>query len=45
MDIHSSTMGTENSIPATVTDVNHQERTVKLHMQGGETVALKVPEQ
>jgi len=39
------TMGAENAIPATVTDVNHQKHTVKLHMQGGETVELKVPEQ
>jgi len=38
-------MGAENAIPATVTDVNHQKHTVKLHMQGGETVELKVPEQ
>src|SRR5215471_18012820 len=38
-------MGTQNAIPATVTDVNHQKHTVKLHMQGGETVELKVPEQ
>src|SRR5438034_10012859 len=40
-----ATMGAENAIPATVTDVNHQKHTVKLHMQGGETVELKVPEQ
>jgi len=39
------TMGAQNAIPATVTDVNHQKHTVKLHMQGGETVELKVPEQ
>lgn len=39
------TMGAENAIHATVTDVNHQKHTVKLHMQGGETVELKVPEQ
>ena len=38
-------MGAQNAIPATVTDVNHQKHTVKLHMQSGETVALKVPEQ
>jgi hypothetical protein len=25
--------------------VNHQKHTVKLHMQGGETVELKVPDQ
>jgi hypothetical protein len=30
---------------ATVTDVDHQKHTVKLHMQSGETVELKVPEQ
>jgi hypothetical protein len=39
------TMSTENTIPATVADVNHQKHTVKLHMQSGETVELKVPEQ
>ena len=38
-------MGAQNAIPATVTDVNHQKHTVKLHMQSGETVELKVPEQ
>ena len=38
-------MGAENAIHATVTDVNHQKHTVKLHMQSGETVELKVPEQ
>ena len=39
------TMGIQNAIPATVADVNHQKNTVKLQMQGGETVELKVPEQ
>jgi hypothetical protein len=39
------TMGVQDAIPATVTEVNHQKHTVKLHMQGGETVELKVPEQ
>src|SRR5262245_43620424 len=39
------TMGAQNTIPATVTDVDHQKHTVKLHMQSGETVELKVPEQ
>ena len=39
------TMGAQNAIPATVADVNHQKHTVKLQMQGGETVELKVPEQ
>jgi hypothetical protein len=39
------TMGAQNAIPATVTEVNHQKHTVKLHMQSGETVELKVPEQ
>jgi len=38
-------MGIQNAIPATVADVNHQKNTVKLQMQGGETVELKVPEQ
>jgi len=39
------TMGAQSAIPATVAEVNHQKHTVKLHMQGGETVELKVPEQ
>jgi hypothetical protein len=39
------TMGAENAIHATVADVNHQKHTVKLHMQDGQTVELKVPEQ
>jgi len=39
------TMGAQHAIPATVTDVNHQKHTVKLHMQSGETVELKIPEQ
>ena len=39
------TMGAEHAIHATVTDVDHQKHTVKLHMQSGETVELKVPEQ
>jgi hypothetical protein len=38
-------MGAQNAIHATVTEVNHQKHTVKLHMQSGETVELKVPEQ
>jgi hypothetical protein len=39
------TMGTQDAIHATVDDVSHQKHTVKLRMQGGETVELKVPEQ
>jgi len=39
------TMGAQDAIPATVAEVNHQKHTVKLHMQSGETVELKVPEQ
>ena len=39
------TMGAQHAIYATVDDVNHQKHTVKLRMQGGETVELKVPEQ
>lgn len=45
---HSSSMGTmgaQDAIHATVDDVNHQKHTIKLRMQGGETVELKVPEQ
>ena len=45
---HSSSMGTmgaQDAIHATVADVDHQKHTVKLHMQSGETVELKVPEQ
>src|SRR5215475_5902103 len=39
------TTGAQDAIPATVAEVNHQKHTVKLQMQGGETVELKVPEQ
>lgn len=39
------TMGAQDAMPATVTDVNQQQKTVKLRMQSGETVELKVPEQ
>jgi hypothetical protein len=38
-------MGAENAIHATVADVDHQKHTVKLHMQSGEMVELKLPEQ
>jgi hypothetical protein len=44
----SSSMGTmsgRQAIHATVDDVNHQQQTVKLRMQDGKTVELKVPEQ
>jgi hypothetical protein len=39
------TMSTRDTIRATVADVNHQHNTIKLKMQGGETVEFKVPEQ
>src|SRR3989442_1683868 len=38
------TMSTRDTINATVADVNHQHKTVKLKMQGGETVEFKVHE-
>jgi len=38
-----STTG-QDILNATVADVNHQHQTVKLKMQGGETVEFKVPE-
>jgi hypothetical protein len=38
-------MGAQDAIYATVDDVNHQKHTVKLRMQSGETVELKVPKQ
>ena len=38
-------MGAQDTLNATVADVNHQHNTVKLKMQGGETVEFKVPEQ
>lgn len=38
------TMGAKDTIHATVADVNHQQNTLKLKMQGGETVEFKVPE-
>ena len=34
----------QDTVNATVADVNHQHNTVKLKMQGGETVEFKVPE-
>ena len=37
------TMGMD-TVNATVADVNHQQNTVKLRMQGGETVEFKVPQ-
>jgi TolA-binding protein len=37
--------GAQDAIHATVDDVNHQNHTVKLRMQDGKTVELKVPEQ
>lgn len=42
----SSQMGTMgmDTVNATVADVNHQQNTVKLRMQGGETVEFKVPQ-
>jgi hypothetical protein len=39
------TMSDRDAIHATVADVNHQHKTLKLKMQGGETVEFKVPEQ
>lgn len=39
------TMGMQDTINATVAEVNRQQKTVKLRMQGGETVEMKVPEQ
>ena len=38
------TMSTRDTLNATVADVNHQRNTLKLKMQGGETVEFKVPE-
>jgi hypothetical protein len=38
------TMDMQDAIPATVAAVDKQQKTVKLKMQGGETVELKVPE-
>jgi hypothetical protein len=38
-------MGAQDAVYATVDDVNHQKHTVKLRMQSGETVELKVPKQ
>jgi hypothetical protein len=39
------TMGAQNAIHATVDDVNHRQHIVKLRMQDGQTIELKVPEQ
>ena len=38
-------MDAYDAIPATVTEVDSQHKTVKLQMQSEETVELKVPEQ
>lgn len=39
------TRSTQDTIQATVADVNRQQHTLKLRMQSGETVEFKVPEQ
>lgn len=40
------TMGMQqHAIPATVSEVNQQQRTVKLRMQNGETAQFQVPQQ
>jgi hypothetical protein len=44
MSGHSGMSGMMHAIPATVTDVDQKDRTVKLRMQDGETVELKVPQ-
>jgi hypothetical protein len=38
------TMAAQDTLQATVADVNHQHNTLKLKMQGGETVEFKLPE-
>lgn len=38
------TMGAQDTIHATVADVNHRDNTLKLKMQDGKTVEFKVPE-
>jgi len=40
-----SIVDAQDAMQATIAEVNHQKNTVKLRMQGGETVELKVPEQ
>jgi hypothetical protein len=44
MESQIGTIGTQEIFAATVKDVNAQQQTVKLRMQGGETVELKVSE-
>lgn len=39
------TMGMQEAIPATVAEVNQQQKTVRLRLQNGETVQMKVPDQ
>ena len=39
------TMGMQDSLTATVADVDQQQKTVTLKMQSGESVELQVPEQ
>lgn len=38
-------MGSQETLNATVSSVNRQQKTVRLRMQGGDTVELKLPEQ
>jgi len=38
------TMAAQDTLQATVADVNHQDHTLKLKMQDGKTVEFKVPE-
>jgi hypothetical protein len=39
------TTGMQEAIPATVAEVNQQQKTVRLRLQNGETVQMKVPDQ
>jgi len=38
-------MDAQDTINATVAEVNYRQKTIRLRTQGGETVELKVPEQ
>ena len=45
MGAQTGTMGMHDSIPATVAEVDQQQKTVTLRMQSGESVELQVPQQ
>lgn len=45
MGTQTGTMGMQDAMAATVTEVNQQQKTVKLQLKSGEMVEFKVPDQ